>query len=525
VNKKDELTETLELIIDVESLRSDAIRNGMLGQADLGPANLPVPSETFWSDANLKESNFRNVEVESFAYCIPEECFYLRFGSWSNQIWLRRLMDEFGGDLGRMISLRGYKSKTQSKFLNQLAIESTEFDRLFGGNLIADVAVIGQDMFFEDGSSVGILLNAKNSRSLANNLNSKRKKFAQKHEDIGCVISDVEIKGVKVQFLRTPDNRYRSFYVSHGDNHLVTSSMTLAKRFIEASHGNRSLAQNLEFRYARQQMPIERDDTVFVFVPSKLLYNLLGPHYQIELARRNRSITDMQMIDLAGLAGQNEGYNATSVASLIQHGFLPHGFGRRPDGSQLNRNNDHWVDSIRGRRGFFVPIPDVQIDQVTQQEVNWYADRRQFLSSHLSQLDPMFVGLKRYSHDNNIERIVYDARIAPFGQDKYEWLFSMLGPPLVEEIKGSPDDIISIQASLNGGSISRNVGNHQVFGAIQNEMQTSKRITPNSMFKSLDLLRNAPGYVVSWPKAGYLDWLPKLGGQPDQNGMTYSRML
>ena len=521
----DPLTKTLELIFDVESLRSQAIKDSMFGRGDMGPATHPLPSGVFWQDSGLDAGAYQDVALEDFAHCIPEECFYLRFGTWENQIWLNRLMDEFGGDLGRMISLRGYKSRVQSKFLNQLAIQSTEFDRLFGGNLISDVAVIGNDMFFEDGSAVGVLLRAKNSKSLKSNLSGKRKKFARDHADLGCALDDVDIDGTAVQFLRTPDNRYRSFYVVKGDNHLVTSSLSLARRFIEASSGHRSLAKSAEFRYARNEMPLEREDTVFIFLPSKLLQNLLGPQYQIELARRNRAITDMQIAELAGMAAQNEGFDISNKSVLIENGFLPKQFGQRPDGSQLTRQQDYWVDSVRGRRGFFVPIPDVELAGVTQQELDWYAERRQFLNENLSQLDPMFIGIRRYKHKNNIERIVYDSRVAPFGQEKYGWLFSMLGEPMTHRIQGSPEDIISFQASLRGGSVSRRIPDHQIFGAIQNDDSLVPTLESNTLFRTLELARSVPGYIGSWPPAGYLNWLPKLGGKPDQYGFTYSRLL
>lgn len=521
---KDQLTETLELIFDVESLRSEAIEKTMFGLADASPANQPMPNDVFWLNADLNPNDFKDVEVEPFAQCVPEECFYLRFGTWNNQIWLRRLTDEFGGDLSRMVNLRGYRSRIQSKFLNQLAIESSEFDKLFGGNLISDVSVIGNDMFFGDGASIGVLLHAKNSKTLTNNLIGKRKKFAEKHVDIGCELSDVDLNGVRVQFLKTPDNRYRSFYVVRGDNHLITSSMSLAKRFIEASNGIRPLANSLEFRYARQQMPLSRDDTVFIFVPSKFLYQLLGPKYQIELARRNRSITDMQIVELSALAAHNEGFDTSNVASLMNAGFLPANFGMRPDGSILTKQGSTWVDSIRGRRGFFAPISDVDIKGVTQAEVDWYRQRRTFFSDNLVQLDPMFIALKRYSRENKVERIIYDARIAPFGQEKYDWLFSMLGPPISEEINGTTRDVVTVQASLDGGSVSRRIGPHQVFGAVQNEPVPAD-IKSVSFFRMLDQFRHVPGYLGSWPRAGYLDWLPRLGGQPDPQGFTYSKML
>ncbi len=515
----------VQLLFDMESLRSEAIASGMMGLADTGTANRGLPSGIFWEPTSLDTRSLRDVQVEPIASAVPEECFYLRFGTWDNQIWMQRLMDEFNGDLGTMVSLRGYQSQVQSKFLDQMVIESGELDRLFGGNLIADIAVIGNDMFVEDGSAVGVLFHARSSRALESNLNGKRRKFVQQHEDAGCVISDVDVDGVKVQFLRTPDNRYRSFYVVQEPNHLITTSLSLVRRFIEASAGKRSLAENAEFRFARQQMPLSREDTVFVFVPSQFLQNLLGPQYQIELARRNRSIADMQMVELAGLAASHEGLDASNQKNLISHGFLPEKFGQRPDGSQLTRSKGQWVDSIRGRRGFYVPIPDVEMTGVTEQERSMFAQHRTWLAENLRSLDPMFIGLKRYEHEKNVERIVLDARIAPFGQEKYGWLFSMLGPPLEQYVQGSSDDIITIQASLRGGGFSQGIAEHHVFGAIQNEAVANADLKPNSLFRWLEIIQSIPGYIGSWPRAGFLDWIPILGSQMDENGFTHSRLL
>ncbi len=333
------------------------------------------------------------------------------------------------------------------------------------------------------------------------------------------------MSGKTVQFLRTPDNRYRSFYVVDGDDHLITTSLSIVQRFIAASRGERALANNAEFRFARQEIPLDRDDTVFVFLPSRFFQGLLGPQYQVELARRNRAITDMQLTELAGLVASNEGIDTTDSSNLITHGLLPENFGQRPDGGRIERVDNVWRDSIRGRRGFFTPIPDVKISLVTANEARWFEDRRQFFSSSVTQLDPMFVALKRYELEDRIERVVYDARIAPFGQEKYGWLLSMLGPPISKQIVSSPNDGIRFQASLQGGVLNQNIPPHVLFGAIQNDIPTTEDVRRVSLFQMLDLLRSAPGYIGSWPSAGYLNWMPRLGGTPDAEGFTYSRML
>ena len=162
------------------------------------------------------------------AHCVPEECFYLRFGTWGHQLWLKRLMEEFGGDLSRMIQARGFRYRIQSKFLDQLALENSGFDDLFGGRLIDDVAVIGMDTYFDSGSAVGVILHAKNSKTLDGNLRNKRAAFAKRHQKMGATIKEIKVDGNSIEFLSTPDNRYRSFYVVAKDCHLFTTSLTLS---------------------------------------------------------------------------------------------------------------------------------------------------------------------------------------------------------------------------------------------------------------------------------------------------------
>ncbi len=182
--RADPLAKTLNLLFDVESLRAETVRQTMSGTIDSDAVTMPMPADYNWLSPSMPPIA-QNIEIEPIARCVPEECFYLRFGTWQNQLWLKRLLEEFGGDLSRMVSLRGYQSRVKSKFLNQLAIRSTEFDELFGGNLISDVAVIGNDMYFEDGSAVGVLLHASNTEALNRNLTKKRTKFAVTQKETG----------------------------------------------------------------------------------------------------------------------------------------------------------------------------------------------------------------------------------------------------------------------------------------------------------------------------------------------------
>ena len=527
----DALTRTFELLFDVEALRIDNIQKAMIKGVDTQAADRPLPKPIEWSPVVVSDLP-DDIEIEPIAKSVPKECFYLRFGTWENQIWLQRLTEEYGGDLGQMIALRGFKSEIQSKFLDQLAIQSSEFDNLFGGNLIADVAVIGTDTYLDAGASIGVLFHAHNTALLKSNLTGKRKTFAGEHKSDGVKIREVEIAGVKASLLISSDNRYRSFYIVSGDNHLITSSETVARRFIESSNGKGSLADSAEFRYARYKMPLDREDTLFVYISTAFLQQLLKPEYQIELRRRNQSVSDMLLLEMATLAASGEGVKDVSIPNLIRGGFLPDNFGFHVDGSELNYKDGVWRDSIRGQRGYFKPIPDVVVKNATPEESRWFSERATYFATKIRSLDPMSIGVLRFAKDDedgkSVERVVFDARLLPFGQESYEWLLNLLGPPLKQEVKRSPKDIVRIEASLQGsggGLIGPAVQPHQLFGAVQDYLDPNLDLRPKSIFKTLETVKEAPGYVGAWPNPGYTDWMPRLGGDPDPHGYTYSPLL
>lgn len=529
---KDPIIRTFELLFDVESLRVDTIQQAMLVGVDSSQVTLPLPQPIEWSPLSVTDLP-TEIEIEPIVRCVPEECFYLRFGTWDNHLWLQRLTEEYGGDLGRMIALRGFKSEIQSKFLDQLAVQSSEFDNLFGGNLIADVALIGSDTYLDSGAAIGVMFQAHNSGLLKTSLDGKRRAFAAERKTDNVSIRKIEIAGTPVSLLSSPDNRYRSFYVVAGDSHLVTTSSTIARRFIEASQGIRSLADTAEFRFARFNMPLDRDDTLFAYMSTPFLQQLLTPKYQIELRRRNQSVSDVLLLEMATLSASSEGVSDVSIPNLIAGGFLPENFGFHVDGSELTFSGGAWRDSLRGRRGYFKPIPDMQIDAVSELETEWFRERASFIAGNIRSLDPMSIGVSRFvkkstvgtAKGKSVERVVFDARLLPFGEGSLEWLLSMVGPPMEQEVARSPEDIIRIQASLKGGMSSPGVPTHQVFAAVQDYLDPNLDLQPKSIFEALETFRQTPGYVGAWPNPGYTDWMPRLGSQPDAFGYTYSPLL
>ncbi len=531
--QRNQLQHTTDLIFDVESVRVRAIRELMANdrRSQVGDLpTIPIQKETRWKHhADLKLD--AEIEIEPLAHAVPQECFYVRFGNWDNQVWLKRLLDEYGSDLGRMVSLRGHKSHSETKMLDQLVLESSQIDEMFGGHLVADIAFIGRDFYIDDGPSIGIMLESKNGL-FETNMRSRRKKFARSKSDRGVTLETIEVDGNKVTILATADNRIRSFYAVAGNIHLVTTSRSIVERFFQASNGRGSLANNAQFRYARAEMPVQRDDTIFLYLSAAFFESVLSPQYQIELARRNRALASIQVLQMAGWAASNEGFKASSIESMQANGFLPDRFSRQPDGSTVSFEGDVWVDSRRGRRGYFIPISDVKTASITQHEAEWLRERTDFYQNELGSMNPIFAGIKRYKDESDrkskIERVVFDARIAPFGGKQWELMSKFLGPPMQSKITTDPADLIWIQLSLNKFSLFGEAQSqpHQVFAAIQADVSpVPPPVKSSGFFQDLQVIKSIPGYIGAWPSPGYLDMLPALGGRPDERGFTYSRLL
>lgn len=524
------LLQSFELLMGVEGLRLAQVRNSMLGtRRDVYPsersgsamlAQSPFPPPIQWGPAPAPEFDL-DVELEPMASHVPEECFYIRFGRFSNYVWLSKLMDEYAGGIGGMITLRGVEAAGDHRVETQLALKQSALGDLLGDAFISDVAIVGRDLYLQQGAAIGLIFQARNAL-LGGNFDQERKQVLESEKQNGATLETVSIAGRDVSFLSTPDNRIRSFYAVDGDYHLVTTSRAIVERFFAAGQGERTLAATAEFKHARTRMPLRRDDTAFMYFSTAFFRELVGPQYQIELGRRLIAETEMRVYGLARWAARAEQLDPDDPTQWIASGLLPADFGKRPDGSRMIWTDRGPIDSSRGARGTFVPIPDMQIESVTRLESSLCLSRDQFYSDEWKQMDPIMAAIKRYAADGERrEQIVIDAHVSPLDEGKYGKFLSVLGPASAERIRSAPGDIVSIQANVKGGLFRAEVPPHYLFLGVQDNSPISY-LKPNGLFKTLRILQTTPGYLGAWPKPGFLDMLPLGlgGGRPDPAGFS-----
>lgn len=517
---KSEGRQTLELLAGAESLRMEVLKGSSLGrQLDTQPASLPLPDNVAWPGRTL-ETPAADVDVEPLAMRVPAECFYVRFGQYTNYIWLNALLQDYGGQLGRMISSRGTHTDIGRRVQDQLALEQGVLAELLGPQAVADIALIGMDTFLREGAAIGVLFEARGNL-LNVDILRQRQEALFRQQDQDAKLSTVQVAGRDVSFLSTPDNRLRSFYVIDEPYHLVTNSQRLVERFLAVREGPGSLGASAEFRHARQQIPTSRDDTIFVYFSTAFFENLLSAPYQVELRRRLQAVTDLEQVMLAQLAARAEGQPGDTLEQLIAAQLLPAGIGTRPDGSRPILSGTQGSDSLRGARGFFTPVPDLTVTQVSPGEQRRYAAQRAYYEQNWRQMDPLLIAIKRYALDRGgRERITIDAFISLLDDTKYARFLSSLGEPTNYRLVPPADNLVLVQAVLRGGLLFPQVPPHTLFLGVQDHAPLSTQ-TPDSVLRFLQIVRTVPGFLGAWPQPGFLDLLPfRLAREPDMEGFT-----
>jgi hypothetical protein len=434
------------LLTGAESVRVAAQSRTLLARstpADRADQPLPEPIDT--PEFRLPEFD-KNAAIEPIAQYVPQECFYVRCGSYANFVWLREAIDHWGTGLRHIGQVRGYDYRIAPRLEKQLALKDTVLGRLLGDTVISDVAILGTDTFVREGPAIGILFEARASAVLARQINQLRKEAAD--ADPRAAEEQVEIAGRKVSLLATPDNQIRSFYAVEGNYHLVTTSSTIVRRFFEAAAGTGSLGRLDEFRWARSKMPLGENHAAFIYLSDPFFRNLISPHYRIEMTRRAQALSEIDVVRIAQLAARGEGSQAQTIDEMILEGYLPQGFGRRPDGGTVIASEDRVIDSLRGAYGSFLPVPDMTVHAATPLEVRSYRAFAAVYRSEWREMDPVVVGVRRRDLDEQKERVGIDILVTPYARQRYEWMREFMSKADREMIAPVPGDIAGGQVNL-----------------------------------------------------------------------------
>ncbi|MBN1852767.1 MAG: hypothetical protein JW829_08580 [Pirellulales bacterium] len=515
--QNDDANEALGILLGTESIRAAIQKDLLLGNGAGGEsiesAEYPLPEPLIPPSVNYPPIP-GNISIEPIALHVPHECLYVRFGTFSNYLWLRDFMDQWGGDMASMIAVRGINYHLHERIEQQLGLKQTALAEILGPTVIADIAIVGSDVFLREGAAIGILFQARNNLLLGNDIRQQRKEAKSRYPD--ATEETFSIDGHEVSYISNPGGTMRSYYAADGDFHFVTTSRTLIRRFLETGHGTGALGQSDEFRHARTVLPVERNDTIFAYLSDAFMSQMVGPHYRVEMTRRMRSLAEMDMVRIARLAACAEGLAAHSIEELVLAGLLPPGFGIRPDGSRLIETEGQWTDSLRGARGTFVPIPDISVQRVTAREAAAYERFGAVYQNEWKRIDPIMAAIQRTPLDTpNLDRMTIELFITPYHQATYGLFVDFLGPPTQLAKAPIPGDLASLEVVLSGRFISPLKGQPptpwHIFGALR-DSHVPLEVRQGRLPTDIPTLETIRGYLGAWPRPGLFDTLFRVPG-------------
>jgi hypothetical protein len=456
----------------------------------------------------LAEVPLDEIPVETIATHVPEECFYLRFGTFRNYLWFRDLNKKWQGDLQNMIMRRGFVAAAAQRVQQQLALRETVLAKILGPQIIADVALVGLDPYLAQGAAIGILFEAHNSFLLEQDLVSKRREALQKFP--AATETNLTVAGHEVSLIATPDGQVRSFYAKDGDYHLVTTSRSLVARFYRAAGNSRSLAMSDGFRHARRQLPLERDDAVFAYVSSEFFQQFCSPALRIQQQRRVRKEREVKILELSRYASIAEGVSGQDMSTLIGAGLLPSGFGSHKENGETPADT---ADVRPPLAGSLVPLYDrAPLQRVTSEEIAAFRTFSAKLRQEVGQLPPLAVGIRRVSNkESGGERGEYETMIAdvliPYmtGFKFGSWIDN-LGEASTQQLAPVAGDVASMEVILNipvpliGGEKQP----HHLFGGLR-DYRSPLTIERGALVPAAAMPELIRGYLGAWPRPGVLE--------------------
>jgi hypothetical protein len=229
-----------------------------------------------------------------------------------------------------------------------------------------------------------------------------------------------------------------------------------------------------------------------------------------------QSLNETDEWQLAQWTAKHEGVTDLSLKNLVAIGFLPPTFNQHADGGQLLfLEAGRILDSLRGGKGSFTPVPDMPVTSVTAAEEQAYAEFARDYAENGQRLKSVMVGIQRFavpaeqSNGEIRERVLLDVKATPVSNSGAD-LQKYLSTPTLEAANTLPEDALLLQvASWNSvgilGQPAQQIPNNYVIGL--RNAGFAWQVQPQLEAAVPAQLTDAKLYAAAWPQPGMLKLL------------------
>lgn len=433
-----------------ESLQLDRIitSSGKVSPQEVSIEKLTGPNIKSHPFAEMLEG--RKPQFMDMASLVPDDFYYFHFSDINKEIEFSDLLDQWGTSLLNVMQVSSQDSQIKEKYLTQLCIELSLLTRLFGDEVIDDLAIAGSDPFLHEGTDISVIFNVKNkvlfNASMSKYITDAKEKFSDVEE------SEITYGNYSIHAVVTPD-RTVSSYSCYIDNFRVYSNSRKAiERIIDTYDKKQaSLADAADFLYMRTIFAGDKShEDAFLYLSENNIRKLVGPQWKIARKRRMECINSLRIINNAiTLYYMENNTESPAVENLLAGRYLEQDYLLCPDGGsyKLFPEGPEPYCSKHGRLRYFTPIIELPVKMVSVEEEKEY---RNFVTGYNSFWSKYFdpVGIRIKFDD---ETIKVETCILPLIENSIYNGFKLLagGDPVTINSPGAEGTIFQFFTKFN----------------------------------------------------------------------------
>ncbi len=364
---------------------------------------------------------------EPLAKATPAEFYFLRARGLGRLLDIVDAVESWGEPAANALDGRTEDRGTFERYETELGLVRTDATRMFGPQLVTDLAVVGSDPYIHEGTDVTLLLHVTDAAIFATAIAGLASASSANHGAVTETQFDHE--GVTVIVRRSADGRLRQHWASVGDLELVSNSAGAIERVISTIHGHHPrLSDEPDFLYMLAR-DAEAPDDVLAYLGDRFVATVVGPQQKIAEARRQLALADLSRPGYAALLyGWIEGHAPASLAELVGSKLLDASELRHPGGGAIDWRPRTGAHSTWGSPAALEPLIDLpKVTLVTEPEERGYESFAQSYESLWSdKIDPMAFRIR----DEKIAgrtKLTADLRVLPLLRREYRDVLSVAG--------------------------------------------------------------------------------------------------
>lgn len=369
-----------------ESLQLDTLLAD--SPAERGPSTVDVSSlqgPTVQSHPWSELLAGRKPEISALALRVPADQYFVLFHSPNKLLDAIQLSDLWGRHLFSQTANSAVSHLAADRIIAQLALPTDDLSRAFYDQVVGQVALTGNDLYFRSGNDVTVLFQLKVPAVFRARLDGESLQVAD------ATAADGEYLGVRYRHVTTPKRRVH-YYAAYPrpDLHVRSNSKAALFRVLRAIVGPNAengqpiprLGELDEYQYIRTLMPHgAAEEDGFIYLSDPFIRRIVGPEVKLTEYRRMHCYNHLRMIGHAAMLFRTQfGREPASLDELQQAGCTPARFGEGAlacpmHGSyQLDNDQLSGLCTVHGEPRGMIPGIENPVERVTEPEAEAYGE-------------------------------------------------------------------------------------------------------------------------------------------------------